>query len=331
LYKYHVMRHQRQKLVDEYVKEHNLSFEEEGKYRRKMLRKESYFLRLRRSKSHINDFTVLTMIGQGGYGQVFLAKWKEKNQVVVLKRMRKTATIDKNEILNAKRERDVLESLSQSQWIAQLLMSWQDDTNLWFAMEYCAGGDLQTFLQNCGPCEPDEAKFYFSEMVAAVSDLHAAGYIHRDLKPGNFVIQHTGHLKLIDFGLSADGVNNQLNQNWNDAVQTMSGRKTLSRTINEKKSAKEKRERRYSKVGSPCYMAVEVLTGDGYDSGVDFWSLGVLLYELLVGCSPFEADTVADVFANIYHWQDNLIRPTMEDGGVEICDASWSLITSLIN
>jgi serine/threonine protein kinase len=300
-----------------------------------MLRSESYYLRLKRQRSNVKDFTVVALIGKGGYGEVYLAKWKtEKNRIVVLKRIAKASTIMKNEVESVKRERDIMSKLTESPWIAKLLMSFQDNDSLFFAMEYCPGGDFRTFLVNCGPCDDAEGQFYFAEMVAAVVDLHALGYIHRDLKPGNFVIEHSGHLKLIDFGLSAEGVNHHLNSSWNSLATTMRTQKDtkalnrMSRTVKQKKEAKEKRR---SMVGSPNYMAPEVIAGDGYDHAVDYWSLGVILYEMLVGVGPFEGDTPEEIFGNIWHFKENLVRPTAENDGVDLSDQSWSMIQSLLS
>jgi cell cycle protein kinase DBF2 len=321
--------------VEDYVREKSLSEVEASKYRRKMLRSESYYLRLKRQRSNVKDFTVVALIGKGGYGEVYLAKWKtEKNRIVVLKRIAKASTIMKNEVESVKRERDIMSKLTESPWIAKLLMSFQDNDSLFFAMEYCPGGDFRTFLVNCGPCDDAEGQFYFAEMVAAVVDLHALGYIHRDLKPGNFVIEHSGHLKLIDFGLSAEGVNHHLNSSWNSLATTMRTQKDtkalnrMSRTVKQKKEAKEKRR---SMVGSPNYMAPEVIAGDGYDHAVDYWSLGVILYEMLVGVGPFEGDTPEEIFGNIWHFQENLVRPSAENDGVDLSDQSWSMIQSLLS
>jgi cell cycle protein kinase DBF2 len=329
-------RRARELAVEETVRDKALSGDEAAQYRRRALRSESYYLRLKRQRSNVRDFGIVALIGKGGYGEVYLAKWKtEKNRIVVLKRVGKASTIMKNEVESVKRERDIMSKLAHSPWIAQLLMSFQDNDSLYFAMEYCPGGDLRTFLANCGPCCESEGQFYFAEMVAAVADLHALGYIHRDLKPGNFVIEHTGHLKLIDFGLSAEGVNHHLNQSWNSLATTMRTLKDqraqnrMSRTVKQKKEAKDRR--RFSMVGSPNYMAPEVIAGDGYDHAVDYWSLGVILYEILVGVGPFEGDTPEEIFGNIWHFEENLVRPSSDCDGVDLSDAAWSMVRSLLS
>jgi serine/threonine protein kinase len=252
--------------------------------------------------------------------------------------MNKTKTILKNEVETVKRERDIMVRLHESDWIAKLYLSFQTDDSLFFAMEYCGGGDLRTFLENCGPLEVGEARLYFGEMILAVSDLHAAGYIHRDLKPANFVIAHSGHLKLIDFGLSAEGVNEALNTgNMGTMALTMkaggfgASRKDKRMTVVQKKE--EKAKRRFSMVGSPEYMAPEVLEGTdgtGYTASVDMWSLGVVLYEMLVGVTPFDGSTPEEVFANVWQWKANLVRPEMEQDGVDLDDAAWDLISRLV-
>ena len=170
--------------------------------------------------------------------------------------MDKNRTVDRNELESVRKERDILVRLQNSEWVAKLLMSFQDAGSLYFAMEYCAGGDLRSFMANCGPLDEDEAKFYLSEMVAAVRDLHGLGYIHRDLKPGNFVIEQSGHLKLIDFGLSAEGINARLNQGYssmaNNVRQSISmGKSPYGSLASIRERRETRKERRFSMVGSP--------------------------------------------------------------------------------
>jgi len=171
-------------------------------------------------------------------------------------------------------------------------------------MEYIPGGDLKHFMDEMLELEEEEALFYMCEMLLAVDALHSLGYIHRDLKPDNFLIDNQGHLKLADFGLSIKGIKDSYNEPFRGQLPVLHNstsppnekksfeknmengnvEKNLEKPRNSTKSRKEARMRKsrknaYSLVGSPDYMAVEILRGQGYDWTVDWWSLGCILFE----------------------------------------------------
>jgi serine/threonine protein kinase len=146
----------------------------------------------------------LALLGRGGYGEVYLTRKIDTGEILALKRMKKSKFTEKNEVLRVLKEREVMVK-SRSPWLARLKYCFQTQTHLYMAMEYIPGGDLKNLLDHFGAVPEDEARFYIAEMILAVDDLHKLGYIHRDLKPDNFMIDKSGHLKLIDFGLSKDG------------------------------------------------------------------------------------------------------------------------------
>lgn len=167
-------------------------------------------------------------------------------------------------------------------------------------MEYCAGGDLRHFLSDIGALCEDDAKIYMAQMILATKYLHDCGYIHRDLKPDNFLIDKNGRLKLADFGLSKEGAHSNVVKKH----QTM--KKSLS-TSSFRQSSK-RLSIAFSVVGSPNYMSPEVLISteeNGYGEEVDWWSLGCIFFEMLIGFPPFTASTPEDVFDNILNWKEH--------------------------
>ncbi|KAF9922275.1 hypothetical protein FBU30_007621 [Linnemannia zychae] len=162
---------------------------------------ESTLLRQRRTRTKAIQFEILTQVGQGGFGEVFLARKTDTQELCALKRMSKKRLHLQDEVHHILTERDVLTS-TRSEWHVKLLYSFQDAQYVYLAMEFVQGGDVRTMLTARGVLREEDTKIYFAEMVLAIDALHRQGYIHRDLKPENFLIDSQGHVKLTDFGLS---------------------------------------------------------------------------------------------------------------------------------
>jgi serine/threonine protein kinase len=158
-------------------------------------------LRQRRTRTQAIQFQILTQVGQGGFGEVFLARKTDTNELCALKRMSKKRLHLQDEVQHILTERDVLTS-TKSEWHVKLLYSFQDTEYVYLAMEFVQGGDVRTMLTARGVLREEDTRLYFAEMVMAIDALHQQGYIHRDLKPENFLIDAVGHVKLTDFGLS---------------------------------------------------------------------------------------------------------------------------------
>lgn len=187
------------------------------------------------------------------------------------------------------------------------------------------------------------ARFYIAEMFCSVDALHQLGYIHRDLKPENFLIDQNGHIKLTDFGLAAgmlapqkiESMRVKLEEVGNLTVQAFGRTPVEQRSMAERREGYRSlrdREVNYAKsiVGSPDYMAPEVLKGEEYDFTVDYWSLGCMLFESLAGYPPFAGDTVEETWQNLRHWQKVLKEPVYEDPGYFLSTRTWELITRLV-
>ncbi|KOS18164.1 Serine/threonine-protein kinase sid2 [Escovopsis weberi] len=298
-------------------------------------------LRKRRVRLRQGDFQILTQVGQGGYGQVFLAQKKDTREVCALKVMSKKLLFKLDEVRHVLTERDIL-TTAHSDWLVRLLYSFQDDKNIYLAMEYVPGGDFRTLLNNTGVLSNRHARFYIAEMFCAVDALHKLGYIHRDLKPENFLVDSTGHVKLTDFGLAAgvlapskiESMRLKLEQASETTVPF--GKPIEQRTVAERReSYRTMRENdvNYAKsiVGSPDYMAPEVLRGEEYDFTVDYWSLGCMLFEALTGFPPFAGATPDETWRNLKHWKDVLKRPVWEDPNYFLSNRTWNFITTCIN
>ncbi|KAI5480915.1 serine/threonine protein kinase [Pseudohyphozyma bogoriensis] len=299
--------------------------------------RERVLLRKRRTKLKLNQFHVLTQVGQGGYGEVYLARHKETGSVVALKKMRKRTLLKMDEIRHVLTERDILAS-TNSPWLVRLLYAFQDPTHVYLAMDFIAGGDFRTLLNNSGVLKEEHARFYISEMFCSVAELHKLGYIHRDLKPENFLIDPSGHIKLTDFGLAAGALNPGKIENLKHKLDEVKDQDLIYRTTVEMKSIYKSirmSDPRYadSVVGSPDYMAIETLRGSSYSFSVDYWSLGCILFEFLAGFPPFSGATSDETWANLKNWHKTLRRPHYdrpEDRIFNLSDVGWSAITALI-
>ncbi|EGD85059.1 AGC/NDR/NDR-UNCLASSIFIED protein kinase [Trichophyton rubrum D6] len=308
--------------------------------RHKYLGRERANLRKRRTRLRHGDFQILTQVGQGGYGQVYLAQKKDTREVCALKVMSKKLLFKMDEIRHILTERDIL-TTAKSEWLVKLLYAFQDDNQIYLAMEYVPGGDFRTLLNNTGVLHNRHARFYIAEMVACVDALHVLGYIHRDLKPENFLIDSSGHVKLTDFGLAAGMLNPTKIESMRLKLEEVGKTAVPFGRPMEQRSAAERREGyrslrkldvNYAKsiVGSPDYMAPEVLSGEEYDFTVDYWSLGCMLFEALTGYPPFAGATVDETWQNLKNWKDVLRKPQYEDPNYYLSRRTWDFITRLV-
>ena len=205
-------------------------------------------------KLKTEDFQKYKLIGKGSFGDVFLVKFKSNNQFYAMKILDKKTVVSYNQEEHTKSERDLMVKVD-CPFIIDIKFAFQDKQNLYLLTEFMPGGELFFHLYREKRFNNDKTKFYAVEIILAIEFLHKKNMMYRDLKPENVLIDKTGHIKLTDFGLS----------------------KILS---------KEK-EKTYTICGTPQYLAPEVLTCDGYDDSVDWWSLGCIIYKMLTGIDPF--------------------------------------------
>jgi len=262
--------------------------------------------RRRRKKVTIEHFYTVKIIGRGAFGEVRVVKKKDDGEVYAMKTMLKKEMIDKNQVEHIKAERDLL-SAADNPWLVRLVYSFQDDKYLYLVMEYCGGGDLMTILMREDILSEKQTRFYMSELACAIHSVHELKFVHRDLKPDNVLIAHTGHIKLSDFGLAKSFKNTK-----DDIVhQFQHNNKGGGSQDKQKKRGKYKRSRAlmFSTVGTPDYIAPEVFSQKGYGESVDWWSLGVILYECLVGYPPFYAEEPLQTCRKIVNYKRTLTIP----------------------
>lgn len=304
--------------------------------------RERAYLRKKRLKPKHKDFEMLTQVGQGGYGQVFLARKKDTKEICALKVLNKSLLIKLNETKHVLTERDILTN-TRSDWLVKLLYAFQDTEKVFLAMEFVPGGDFRTLLNNTGYLIPPHSRFYISEMLCAVNALHELGYIHRDLKPENFLIDSKGHIKLTDFGLASGSISNERIESMKLKLKNFSNMPNSknfnfdlpSININERQKLYKSFQNlnngyANSIVGSPDYMALDVLEGLNYDFTIDYWSLGCILFESLCGYPPFSGGKQEETYYNLKNWEKTLRRPQTKDGRYVFSDRTWQLITKLI-
>lgn len=298
--------------------------------------RERALLRKRRLKPKHKDFEMITQVGQGGYGQVFLARKKDTREICALKILNKKLLVKLDETRHVLTERDILTN-TRSEWLVKLLYAFQDTEKVYLAMEFVPGGDFRTLLNNTGYLIPPHARFYIAEMFAAVNSLHDLGFTHRDLKPENFLVDSKGHIKLTDFGLAAGLVlsdrielmrlklaNLQDLDHYEVPLKLMSERQRIFKQLQGHHNLAN------SIVGSPDYMALEVLEGKNYDFTIDYWLLGCMLFEALCGYPPFLGLKQDETYYNLKHWKTALRRPQTRDGRYVFSDRTWALLTRLI-
>ncbi|CAA0836706.1 Probable serine/threonine protein kinase IRE [Striga hermonthica] len=247
-----------------------------------------------KDRTSIEDFEIIKPISRGAFGRVFLAKKRSTGDLFAIKVLKKADMIRKNAVESILAERDILISV-RNPFVVRFFYSFTCRENLYLVMEYLNGGDLFSLLKNLGCLEEDMARVYIAEVVLALEYLHSLNVIHRDLKPDNLLIGPDGHIKLTDFGLSKVGLIN--------STDDLSGPSAVLGDDKPKGSvhSSQKREQRkkHSVVGTPDYLAPEILLGMGHGATADWWSVGVILFELLVGIPPFNAENPQQIFNNI--------------------------------
>ena len=241
----------------------------------------------------------------------------------------------KNQVLHVRAERDVL-SQAKNPWIVDLKFSFQDNKYLYLGMEFLPGGDLMSLLMVRDILPELDAKFYAAELVLAIESVHKLNCIHRDLKPDNVLIGKDGHIKLSDFGLSKKieyplydnykniNNNNQGNNNIdNNQNLSYSNQFSLFKSLNKKRRAYA-----FSTVGTPDYIAPEVFNQKGYGPEVDWWSLGVIMFEMMIGYPPFFSNSSSETCRKILNWKNTLNIPKEANISNEAIDILKNLITS---
>ncbi|KAF2813359.1 serine/threonine-protein kinase cot-1 [Mytilinidion resinicola] len=336
-------RNQRSLDLDGIKSNPSISESRKAQRERDMRRAEAEYLRFLRTKEKPENFSTLKIIGKGAFGEVKLVQRKNDGKIYALKSLVKSEMFKKDQLAHVRSERDILAE-SDSPWVVKLHTTFQDNTFLYMLMEFLPGGDLMTMLIKYEIFTEDITRFYMAEITLAIEAVHKLGFIHRDIKPDNILLDRGGHIKLTDFGLStgfhkeheagyykkllAGGTHKSNRDNRNsmnlDQIQlTVSNRSQINTW------RKSRRQLAYSTVGTPDYIAPEIFSGQGYDYSCDWWSVGTIMFECLIGWPPFCAEEPHDTYRKIVDWPRNLHFPPDQQLGPEaedfvkrlICDA----------
>jgi serine/threonine protein kinase len=216
----------------------------------------------------LEDFKLIKVLGKGSFGKVLLCQLiKRKDQYFALKALKKDVVLEDDDVPSTLVEKRVLAEGSNHPFLTHLFCTFQSQSHLFFVMEYLNGGDLMFHIQVSHKFKLPRARFYCAEIICALQYLHSKGIIYRDLKLDNVLLDSSGHAKLADFGMCKEGIYHP----------------STTATF----------------CGTPDYISPEIVKGKRYSYSVDFWSLGVLSYEMLTGQSPFSGESEEELFDSI--------------------------------
>ncbi|KAL0080624.1 camp-dependent protein kinase 9 [Phycomyces blakesleeanus] len=213
----------------------------------------------------LKDFELLDTLGTGTFGRVYLTKFNETNKFYAMKVLKKAEVVKLKQVEHIMSEKNILASI-RFPFVVDLFCVFQDSVNLYMLLEYVVGGELFTHLRKAGRFTNDMTRFYASEIVLAIEYLHSKNTIYRDLKPENLLIDYQGHIKITDFGFAK-------------IVEEQTWTWTLC--------------------GTPEYLAPEIIQSKGHDKAVDWWALGILIFEMLAGYPPFFDESPFGIYEKI--------------------------------
>eukprot|EP00124_Ichthyophonus_hoferi_P003814 Ihof_evm1s358 gene=Ihof_evmTU1s358 len=210
------------------------------------------------------DFKLLVTIGTGTFGRVYLSQNQKNSTLYALKVLKKADIVRLKQVEHVKAEKEILWTSASHPFIVSLYSAFQDSKSIYMVLEYVCGGELFFHLRNAGRFDNSTARFYVVEITLAIEHLHSQNIVFRDLKPENLLLDPQGHMKITDFGFA---------------------KRILDRT--------------WTLCGTPEYLAPEIIQSKGHDKAVDWWALGILMFEMLAGYPPFYDDNQFGIYEKI--------------------------------
>ena len=281
-----------------------LSEPEKEEIKKSIFKKINNYNRLLRQKLTEKRFEIITNIAQGSLGNVYLVRDKLNNKIYAMKKLSIPAIIRNSQLFHVKIEKDILSMSPDNIWQTKLFYSFIEGDYLYFIIEHCPGGDLLSYFDMKDYLTEEEARFYIAEIILGVESLHKNKCIHRDIKPENIFIDKYGHLKIGDFGLSI--LSNNIMYPYTYKWKNSNDEKYNGNIKNEKDN---KKIIGFSKVGSLLYLAPEVVENKGYGEEIDWWSVGIIFYEMLFGMTPIFEGTQEQIIDKIKNFKKYLVVP----------------------
>ena len=238
----------------------------------------------------LGDFQIMKVIGRGTYGKVCLVQYKKTGELYAMKSLKKHIILDQDQVESTLLEKIILEKLDYT-FLVGMVFCFQTKERIYFIMPFIRGGELFLHLRNCRYFAEEKVKFYSAIIGLSLEYLHTHGIIYRDIKPENILIDEDGYLRLVDFGMA----------------------KIL-----------EEDEKATSFCGTPEYLAPEIITGEGHNRSADWWSFGILMYEMFFGVPPFFCDNQEKMFQLILKAELRFPKK------INISDAAKDLLQKLL-
>ena len=238
----------------------------------------------------LDDFKIINVLGRGSFGKVCLVEYKPTKEVYAMKSLKKDVLLDQDQVESTLLEKKILESLDHP-FLVGMVFCFQTEERIYFIMPFIRGGELFQHLRNFRFFDEEKVKFYAAIIGMGLEHIHSRGIIYRDIKPENILMDENGYLKIADFGMAKI-----LNQN----------------------------EKATSFCGTPEYLAPEIITGEGHNAAADWWSFGILIYEMLCGIPPFYCDNTEKMYGLITR---AVLRFPKK---INISDTAKALITKLL-